>query len=76
MDAALSDFANVASQENRQLLSDTVSGPAVDGRNRLVQLAQVQQGEQAVEGLHRLLERVAHRFVDAARRRGDVAEAT
>ncbi|MGM1063006.1 nitrate- and nitrite sensing domain-containing protein [Saccharothrix sp. Mg75] len=45
LDAALSDFASVASQDNRQLLSDTVSGPAVDGRNRLVQLSQVQQSE-------------------------------
>ncbi|MDQ2587803.1 sensor with HAMP domain protein [Saccharothrix yanglingensis] len=52
LDAALSDFANVASQENRQLLSDTVSGPAVDGRNRLVQLAQVQQGESGEVGIN------------------------
>ncbi|MEU4447378.1 nitrate- and nitrite sensing domain-containing protein [Actinosynnema sp. NPDC050801] len=43
LDAALTDFANTASQENRQLLSDTVSGAPVDGRNRLVQLALVQQ---------------------------------
>ncbi|WP_228122354.1 sensor histidine kinase [Saccharothrix syringae] len=45
LDAALTDFANTASQDNRQLLADTVSGPAVDGRNRLVQLSLVQQTE-------------------------------
>ncbi len=43
LDAALTDFANTASQENRQLLSDTVSGTPVDARNSLVQLALVQQ---------------------------------
>ncbi|MFD1148526.1 sensor histidine kinase, partial [Saccharothrix hoggarensis] len=45
LDAALTDFANTASQENRQLLADTVSGSSVDGRNRLVQLALVQQAD-------------------------------
>ncbi|WP_238413089.1 sensor histidine kinase [Saccharothrix deserti] len=45
LDAALTDFANTASQENRQLLSDTVSGASVDGRNLLVQLALVQQAD-------------------------------
>ncbi len=45
LDAALTDFANTASQENRQRFSDVVSGAAVDGRNRLVQLALVQQTE-------------------------------
>ncbi|XVS62748.1 sensor histidine kinase [Actinosynnema sp. CA-299493] len=43
LDAALTDFAVTASQENRQLLSDTVSGTPVDARNSLVQLALVQQ---------------------------------
>ncbi|MFJ6677239.1 nitrate- and nitrite sensing domain-containing protein [Actinosynnema sp. NPDC091369] len=45
LDAALTDFANTASQENRQLLSDTVSGTPVDARNSLVQLALVQQND-------------------------------
>ncbi|MFE2755407.1 nitrate- and nitrite sensing domain-containing protein [Actinosynnema sp. NPDC059335] len=45
LDAALTDFANTASQDNRQLLSDTVSGTAVDARNSLVQLALVQQDD-------------------------------
>ncbi|MEV0679725.1 nitrate- and nitrite sensing domain-containing protein [Actinosynnema sp. NPDC050436] len=45
LDAALTDFANTASQENRQRYSDTVSGAAVDARSRLVQLALVQQDE-------------------------------
>ncbi|MCE6994602.1 nitrate- and nitrite sensing domain-containing protein [Saccharothrix sp. S26] len=45
LDAALTDFANIASQENRQLLSDTVTGAPVDARNSLVQLALVQQDE-------------------------------
>ncbi|OKI32603.1 sensor with HAMP domain protein [Saccharothrix sp. CB00851] len=45
LDAALTDFAVTASQENRQLLSDTVSGTSVDARNSLVQLALVQQAE-------------------------------
>ncbi|MCS7481874.1 nitrate- and nitrite sensing domain-containing protein [Umezawaea endophytica] len=43
LDAALLDFAGSASQENRQRFQDVVSGGAVDGRNRLVQLALVQQ---------------------------------
>ena len=43
LDAALTDFAGAASQENRQRFQDVVSGGAVDGRNRLVQLALVQQ---------------------------------
>jgi signal transduction histidine kinase len=42
LDAALADFTNVASRENRQRFQDVVSGGAVDGRNRLVQLALVQ----------------------------------
>ncbi|MFC5058829.1 sensor histidine kinase [Saccharothrix xinjiangensis] len=46
LDAALAEFAGAAGQENRQLLADTVSGPAVDGRNRLVQLALVQQADE------------------------------
>ncbi|MFD7658754.1 nitrate- and nitrite sensing domain-containing protein [Actinosynnema sp. NPDC059797] len=46
LDAALAEFSGTASQENRQLLADTVSGPAVDGRNRLVQLALVQQADE------------------------------
>ncbi|GAA0261519.1 nitrate- and nitrite sensing domain-containing protein [Saccharothrix mutabilis subsp. mutabilis] len=45
LDAALTDFAVTASQENRQRFSDVVSGAAVDARNRLVQLALVQQQE-------------------------------
>ena len=45
LDAALADFTNVASRENRQLFQDTVSGGAVDGRNRLVQLALVQDAD-------------------------------
>nr|WP_231648528.1 nitrate- and nitrite sensing domain-containing protein [Saccharothrix sp. NRRL B-16348] len=45
LDAALADFAVTASQENRQLLSDTVTGTPVDARNSLVQLALVQQAE-------------------------------
>ncbi|MFI9010782.1 nitrate- and nitrite sensing domain-containing protein [Actinosynnema sp. NPDC053489] len=45
LDAALTDFANTASQDNRQLLSDTVTGSPVDARNSLVQLALVQQQE-------------------------------
>ncbi|MBB5959322.1 signal transduction histidine kinase [Saccharothrix tamanrassetensis] len=45
LDAALTDFANTASQENRQRYSDVVSGASVDARNRLVQLALVQQDE-------------------------------
>ncbi|MBW4721148.1 sensor histidine kinase [Saccharothrix obliqua] len=45
LDAALADFANTASQENRQLYSDVVSGGSVDARNRLVQLSLVQQAE-------------------------------
>jgi signal transduction histidine kinase len=43
LDAALADFAGAASQDNRQRFQDVVSGGAVDGRNRLVQLALVQQ---------------------------------
>ncbi|WP_231500265.1 sensor histidine kinase [Saccharothrix sp. NRRL B-16314] len=45
LDAAFTDFATTASPENRQLLSDKVSGSSVDGRNRLVQLALVQQAD-------------------------------
>ncbi|WP_246108059.1 sensor histidine kinase [Saccharothrix saharensis] len=45
LDAAMTDFAGTASQENRQLLSDTVSGTPVDARNSLVQLALVQQND-------------------------------
>jgi signal transduction histidine kinase len=45
LDAALADFTASASQVNRQRFQDVVSGGAVDGRNRLVQLALVQQGE-------------------------------
>ncbi len=43
LDAALVDFAGSASQVNKQRFQDIVSGGAVDGRNRLVQLALVQQ---------------------------------
>ena len=43
LDAALADFSGSASQENFQRFQDIVSGGAVDGRNRLVQLALVQQ---------------------------------
>ncbi|WP_211770306.1 sensor histidine kinase [Kutzneria sp. CA-103260] len=43
--ADLEDFTNAASADNRQLLQDTVSGPDVDERNRVVQLALVQSGE-------------------------------
>jgi signal transduction histidine kinase len=43
LDAALTDFTAAASRENRQRFQDVVSGGAVDGRNRLVQLALVQQ---------------------------------
>src|SRR4051812_1321493 len=45
LDAALTDFAGSASQENRQRFQDVVSGGSVDGRNLLVQLALVQQEE-------------------------------
>jgi signal transduction histidine kinase len=41
----MEDFANAASADNRQLVQDTVSGPDVDERNRVVQLALVQSGE-------------------------------
>ncbi|WP_223199559.1 sensor histidine kinase [Solihabitans fulvus] len=41
-DAALADFTNVASIDNRQRYQDTVSGADVDERNRLAQLALVQ----------------------------------
>ncbi|MFI9382617.1 nitrate- and nitrite sensing domain-containing protein [Kutzneria sp. NPDC052558] len=43
--ADIEDFTNAASADNRQLLQDTVSGPDVDERNRVVQLALVQAGE-------------------------------
>ncbi|REH32457.1 histidine kinase/DNA gyrase B/HSP90-like ATPase [Kutzneria buriramensis] len=39
------DFDNAASADNRQLVQDTISGPDVDGRNRIVQLALVQSGD-------------------------------
>ncbi|ACU39237.1 sensor histidine kinase [Actinosynnema mirum] len=42
LDSAITDFTNVASQDNRQNYQDTVSGTAVDARNRLVTLALVQ----------------------------------
>jgi len=45
LEAALTDFAATAGQENRQRYSDVVSGAAVDARSRLVQLALVQQEE-------------------------------
>jgi signal transduction histidine kinase len=38
----LEDFTNSADADNRQLFHDTVSGPDVDERNRVVQLALVQ----------------------------------
>ena len=41
----MEDFANAANADNRQLVQDTVSGPDVDERNRVVQLALVQSGE-------------------------------
>ncbi|WP_235921479.1 sensor histidine kinase [Lentzea tibetensis] len=42
LDAALTEFDAVADQPTRQRFQDTVSGAAVDGRNRLVKLALVQ----------------------------------
>ncbi|MBB4964419.1 nitrate- and nitrite sensing domain-containing protein [Saccharothrix violaceirubra] len=45
LDAALAEFTNVASRENRQLYSDVVSGTSVDARNRLVTLSLVQSAE-------------------------------
>ncbi|MCP2098389.1 MULTISPECIES: nitrate- and nitrite sensing domain-containing protein [Actinosynnema] len=42
LDSAITDFTNAASQDNRQNYQDTVSGSAVDARNRLVTLALVQ----------------------------------
>jgi len=41
-EAERATFVNVSSPDNNQLFQDTVSGPAVDERNRLVQLALVQ----------------------------------
>ncbi|MEU5696123.1 nitrate- and nitrite sensing domain-containing protein [Actinosynnema sp. NPDC020468] len=46
LDAALTEFANTASPENRQRYSDIVSGSAVDARSQFVQLALVQQADQ------------------------------
>jgi len=43
--ADIEDFTNAASADNRQLVQDTISGPDVDERNRVVQLALVQSGE-------------------------------
>ena len=41
----MEDFANAATADDRQLVQDTISGPDVDERNRVVQLALVQAGE-------------------------------
>ncbi|EWM11089.1 periplasmic sensor signal transduction histidine kinase [Kutzneria sp. 744] len=41
----MEDFTNTAGADNRQLAQDTISGPDVDERNRVVQLALVQSGD-------------------------------
>ncbi|GAA3433620.1 hypothetical protein GCM10018954_032240 [Kutzneria kofuensis] len=43
--ADMEDFTNAADADNRQLVQDTISGPDVDERNRVVQLALVQSGD-------------------------------
>ncbi|WP_231114911.1 nitrate- and nitrite sensing domain-containing protein [Lentzea aerocolonigenes] len=45
LDAALSEFNDVASAANQQKFQDKVSGASVDGRNRLVKLALAQDAE-------------------------------
>jgi signal transduction histidine kinase len=45
LDAAFTEFNDVASPANRQKFQDIVSGSSVDGRNRLVKLALAQDGE-------------------------------
>jgi signal transduction histidine kinase len=45
LDAALAEFEAVADQPTRQKFQDVVSGASVDGRNRLVKLALVQDAE-------------------------------
>ncbi|WP_197288726.1 nitrate- and nitrite sensing domain-containing protein [Nocardia sp. NRRL S-836] len=45
LDAAFTEFNDVASPANRQRFQDVVSGAAVDGRNRLVRLALAQDFE-------------------------------
>ncbi|WP_245849042.1 nitrate- and nitrite sensing domain-containing protein [Lentzea kentuckyensis] len=45
LDAAFTEFNDVASPANRQKFQDVVSGASVDGRNRLVKLALAQDGE-------------------------------
>ncbi|MEU7478058.1 nitrate- and nitrite sensing domain-containing protein [Lentzea sp. NPDC042327] len=45
LDAAFTEFNDLASAENRQRFQDVVSGSAVDGRNRLVRLALAQDFE-------------------------------
>ncbi|WP_285751693.1 nitrate- and nitrite sensing domain-containing protein [Lentzea sp. NBRC 105346] len=45
LDAALAEFDAVADQNNRQRFQDIVSGASVDGRNRLVKLALVQDAD-------------------------------
>ena len=44
-DAAITDFDTIAGPDDKQFFADTVSGPPVDERNRLVNLALVQSGE-------------------------------
>ncbi|HUQ60986.1 nitrate- and nitrite sensing domain-containing protein [Lentzea sp.] len=45
LDAAFTEFNDAASVVNQQKFQDTVSGSAVDGRNRLVKLALAQDAE-------------------------------
>ncbi|SER40398.1 Signal transduction histidine kinase [Lentzea xinjiangensis] len=45
LDAAFTEFNDLASPANRQRFQDVVSGAAVDGRNRLVKLALAQDAE-------------------------------
>ncbi|WP_434440965.1 nitrate- and nitrite sensing domain-containing protein [Lentzea sp. E54] len=45
LDAAFSEFNDVASAANKQKFQDIVSGASVDGRNRLVKLALAQHAE-------------------------------
>ena len=49
-DSAITDFDTIAGADDKQFFADTVSGPPIDERNRLVNLALVQSGEdKAVE---------------------------
>ncbi|MFS8096048.1 nitrate- and nitrite sensing domain-containing protein [Lentzea alba] len=45
LDAAFNEFNDVVTPQNRQLFQDTISGAAVDGRNRLVKLALAQDAD-------------------------------